>query len=296
MYNPLLKTFVCVADCGSFNKASEKLFISAPSIMKQINSLEEHLQMKLLNRSSQGIHLTQAGQIIYKYAKIMFSESEKAIKEAQIAALATNKTFCIGSSILNPCKPFMDLWNKVSDKFPGYKLQVVPFEDDHQNIVSEIGLIGKKYDFIVGVCDSKQWFSHCNFLPLGTYQHYVAVAQDHPLAKKEKLSISDLEGQTLMMVKKGDSNSVDKIREEILKHPNIKIEDTTQFYDMEVFNRCIQSNNIMICIECWKDVHPALVTIPVDWDFPIAYGILYPLHPSNDIQQFIQEIKKAQNI
>ena len=40
MLNPNLKTFLCVADCGSFSKASEKLYISTPSVMKQINVLE----------------------------------------------------------------------------------------------------------------------------------------------------------------------------------------------------------------------------------------------------------------
>lgn len=43
MYQPLLKTFVCVADCGSFNKAADQLFISPPSVMKQVNNLEKHL-------------------------------------------------------------------------------------------------------------------------------------------------------------------------------------------------------------------------------------------------------------
>lgn len=39
----LLVTFVCVADCGSFNRAAEKLYISPPSVMKQINTLERRL-------------------------------------------------------------------------------------------------------------------------------------------------------------------------------------------------------------------------------------------------------------
>ena len=36
MYNPQLETFLCVAECGSFNKAAEKLFISPPAVIKQI--------------------------------------------------------------------------------------------------------------------------------------------------------------------------------------------------------------------------------------------------------------------
>lgn len=38
MYNPALDTFICVADCGSFTKASERLYISPTAVMKQINS------------------------------------------------------------------------------------------------------------------------------------------------------------------------------------------------------------------------------------------------------------------
>lgn len=51
MINPLLQTFLTVADCGSFTKASEKLFISATAIMKQMNTLEAHLQLQLIQRS-----------------------------------------------------------------------------------------------------------------------------------------------------------------------------------------------------------------------------------------------------
>ena len=51
-----------------------------------------------------------------------------------------------------------------------------------------------------------------------------------------------------MLVKRGDSLSVDRIRNEIEKYPQIRIEDTSQFYDMEVFNRCAQTQNIMLTL------------------------------------------------
>lgn len=40
MYNPQLDTFLCVVEAGSFSKAAEQLYISAPAVIKQINSLE----------------------------------------------------------------------------------------------------------------------------------------------------------------------------------------------------------------------------------------------------------------
>ena len=132
MFNHLLTVFVCAADCGSFNKAAEKLYLSAPSVMKQVNALEKQLDMKLFHRTNQGLHLTPAGQVIYRHAKYLFSYSRNAIAEARAAASLSEKTFCIGSSLLNPCKPFMDLWYKVNASFPGYRLHIVPFEDDHQ--------------------------------------------------------------------------------------------------------------------------------------------------------------------
>ena len=78
MLHPNLKTFLCVADCGSFSKASEKLYISPPSVMKQINVLEKHLELKLFDRTSQGIRLTPAGQVIYRHTKIMEEYAAKA--------------------------------------------------------------------------------------------------------------------------------------------------------------------------------------------------------------------------
>lgn len=147
MFNHLLTVFVCAADCGSFNKAAEKLYLSAPSVMKQVNALEKQLDMKLFHRTNQGLHLTPAGQVIYRHAKYLFSYSRNAIAEARAAASLSEKTFCIGSSLLNPCKPFMDLWYKVNASFPGYRLHIVPFEDDHQGILTEISSLGKKFVF-----------------------------------------------------------------------------------------------------------------------------------------------------
>lgn len=211
MFNTALTTFVCVADNGSFNKAAEKLYISSTAVIKQMNLLEAHLGLQLFYRSGRGVSLTPAGQSVYKDAKFLFSFSAQAIARAQAQMDAEKMVFRVPTSLLNPCKPFMELWNQVNDRFPQCKIQIVPFEDNHESILSVIEQLGDRFDFITGVCDSKKWLSKCSFLPLGTYKKCVSMSANHRLAKRKRLKISDLYGETLIMVKPGDSPANDRM-------------------------------------------------------------------------------------
>lgn len=294
MYNPLLDTFIAVADCGSFTKAAEVLFISPTAVMKQMNSYENHLDLKLIERTSSGIRLTKAGEIIYRDAEFIKDYSSKSVSAARAALHADDTVFCVGTSLLNPAKPFMDLWYRVNSSFPEYKLHLVPFEDKHEGILSEIEKLGEKFDFLIGVCDSKEWLSRCRFLPLGRYKKMIAVSREHRLAQKSRLDIEELYGETLMMVKRGDSKINDSIRNDMENnHPLIHIEDTPMFYDLSVFNRCAQTDKVLLTLECWQEVHPGLVSIPVNWDYSIPYGLLYSFDAPEDVLRFVEAARNT---
>ena len=297
MYNPLLDTFLAVADCGSFTKAADKLFVTPTAVMKKMNVLEAHLNLKLIDRTPAGVDLTPAGKVIYRDAKFIMDYSKKSVAAANAATLDYDTTFCVGTSLLNPAKPFMDLWYKINQSFPDYKLHLVPFEDNHDGILSEIKKLGEKFDFLIGLCDSKAWLSICSFLPLGRYKKMVAVSRDHRLAEKKQINIEDLHGETLMMVGRGDSGVNDFIRNDLEKnHPQIHIEDTPQFYDLSVFNRCAESGNILLTIECWQDVHPGLISIPVNWDYSIPYGLLYSTNADKDVLKLVESARSITQI
>ena len=292
MYNHILDTFIAVADCGSLTKAAEHLYISPTAVMKQMNALESHLDLKLIERTPSGIQLTAAGAVIYQDAKFLIDYSKKSIANAKATLYAYDTTFCVGTSLLNPAKPFMDLWYWVNKDFPQYKLHLVPFEDNHEGILSEIGQLGEKFDFLIGVCDSKAWLNLCNMLPIGRYKKMIAVPQEHRLAKKTCIDIEDLYGETLMMVERGDSGVNDFLRNDLEKHhPKIHIEDTPHFYDLSVFNRCAETGNVLLTIECWQEVHPGLVSIPVNWDYSIPYGLLYSLDAPEDVLRFVKTVE-----
>lgn len=79
MYNPQLDTFICVGEAGSFSKAADKLYISPPAVIKQINSLENNLGVQLFARTHRGLVVTAAGESLYQDAKYMVNYSKYEI-------------------------------------------------------------------------------------------------------------------------------------------------------------------------------------------------------------------------
>lgn len=86
MISSRLSVFLSTADCGSFNKAAEKLFVTPAAVMKQFNALEDQLGVKLAERTYRGIKLTEAGEVIYRQGKIMSELAREAAEEARRAA------------------------------------------------------------------------------------------------------------------------------------------------------------------------------------------------------------------
>lgn len=58
-----MSVFVKVVDLGSFTAAARQLHLSVSSVSQTIAKLEDELQVKLLNRSTRSIGLTEAGRI-----------------------------------------------------------------------------------------------------------------------------------------------------------------------------------------------------------------------------------------
>lgn len=288
MLDPAIETFLAVAACGSFTGAAKQLYISPTAVMKQVNAFEQRLGLALFSRTAHGVRLTAAGEVIYKDALFLQEHVRRSVAAARAAQSEAERVFCVGTSLLNPAKPFMDLWQRLGRSFPGYALHLVPFEDDHRGVAAEVAQLGEKFDFLVAVCDSKTWLGSCQMLPLGAMPMMAAVRRDHPLARKPKLRVADLYGQTLMMVAAGDSRENDALRRDLqANHPQIHIEDTSYFYDLSVFNRCAETGSVLLTLECWQDVHPALVTLPVDWPYRVPYGLLYAKDPCEDVQKFV---------
>ena len=289
-----MNTFIQVADSGSFSKAAEKLFISPTAVIKQINLLESAVGVPLLYRTNHGIRLSDAGKSFYKDAKAILYSTEAAISRARKTVQDNKHVIRVGSSLLNPCKVLLDIWNEMREEYPQFMIKIVPF-DDQSDAPDETYLnLGKHFDVLVVPKVIVNWKGPFQVLKLGEYHFSFAVSIRHPFAQKKTLSLTDLHGEQLIIVKRGSSGLIDSIRDFIMEqYPEIHIVDAGEHYSIDVFNRCEQGNEVLLTLDAWNSVHPSLITIPSDMNFASPYGLLYPLKPSSAVLEFIEILKAA---
>lgn len=292
MYNPQIETFIKVADAGSFNKAAQELYITPTAVIKQINLLEKSLDLVLFERTHRGLILTNAGKSLYQDTKYIIRYCKDSIIRAKNAMSESENLIRIGSSPMTPAQLLMQMWPKIQEKCPDIKFEIIPFENTSENAKEILANLGRNIDVIGGIFDDTMLhLRKCAGLELSKEPFCCAVSIHHKLAQKKKLQISDLYGENLMLMRRGWSNHVDELRDDIWKnHGQIHIVDF-DFYSMSVFNQCENTNDVLLAIPGWANVHPLLKVIPVEWKYDISYGLLYSQNPSEKVKKFLEVAK-----
>lgn len=294
MYNPQLDTFIKVADLGSFSKAAEELYISPTAVIKQINLLESNLNLRLIDRTHRGITLTEAGKSLYKDTQYLIQYSKDSLIRARNAMQSNENIIRIGTSLMTPNQFLMELWPKIHQYCPELKFQLVPFENTPENAREILKNLGQNIDLVAGVFD-KAFLKQRGYAALELSKEPIccAVSIHHRLAAKSKLDVSDLFGENLMLIRRGWNSYVDLLRDNIWgNYPQINVVDFP-FYDVSVFNQCESSNDILMVIQNWENVHPLLKILPVQWDYVIPFGLLYSPNPSPQVLSFIHAVAQV---
>lgn len=294
MYNHQLETFLRVADAGSFNRAAEESYLSTTAVIKQINLLEGSLGVKLFERTHQGLTLTEAGHSMYRDAEYIIRYCNDAVARARSTMQKDCETIRIGTSPIWPVQRLMELLPQVRSICPELRFRIVPYENTPQNAKKILANLGTDIDVLGGFFDETTLdLRGCAGLELTREPFCCAVSVHHRLAAKDRLQIRDLYGENLLMIHKGWSGQMDQLREELLRdHPQVRIVDFG-FYNMEVFNRCENSGDVLLVLSDKVNIHPLLKMIPVEWDYGISYGILHSPDPAPAVRRFLEAVKMA---
>ena len=294
MYNPQLETFLCVADSGSFNKAAEKLYISPPAVIKQINLLEGRLEVQLFIRTHRGLVLTKAGESLYQDARYIIQYCRESAARAKKAMEESDHLIRIGTSPMTPAQVMVELWPELQAHCPEIKFQLIPFENTPENAREILANLGQHIDVVAGIFDETMLnLRQCEGLEIAKVPIRCAVSVQNPLAKKEVLELEDLYGEHFMIMRRGWSHYVDILRDDLWKnHPEIHLVDF-DFYDVEAFNQCENNNCVMMAIDNWQYVHPLLKILPVAWNYTIPFGLLHSPAPSPVVEEFLTAVQRA---
>ena len=294
MYNPQLDTFLRVADAGSFNKAAEESYITPTAVIKQINLLESSLGVKLFERTHRGLVLTKAGKSLYQDTKYIIQYCKDSVTRAKNAMQEDTNIIRIGTSPMTPAQLLMQLWPRIQEQCPDMKFQIIPYENTPENARESLANLGRNIDVVGGIFDDTMLdLRHCAGLELSREPFCCAVSIHHRLATKDKLKIQDLYGENLLLMHRGWSHYVDRLRDDIWQnHNQIQIVDF-DFYNMHIFNHCENSDDVLLAIPGWANVHPLLKVIPVIWEHGIPYGLLHSSQPSESVKRFLAAAQGA---
>lgn len=291
MYNHQLDAFVKTAELGSFAKAAEAMYISPPALLQQINLLEARCGFQLFLRSNHGVKLTAAGKSLYEDAKTIIRLSGDALEKAARLAELSQNTVRVATSLLFKCRLLPDIWAKISERCPDLKIEILPIPEK-QSQIDSVQEIGQRYDIREGIYCDTVLDGTCQFLELQKTRFCCAVAKNHRLAKARRLTMEDLNGEYLVMPIAGVSSEMDQFRAEIRQgHPTVQIIDSP-YYGVDTFTLCEMNPYVLVSQEIYADIHPDLITIPLETRHSLPYGLMYANTPTPATAQFIDAVKQ----
>ncbi len=117
--------FARVVECGSFTGAAAQLAMSVSSISQTITKLEHALQIRLLNRSTRRISLTEAGRIYYQGCRKMLQEAQEVHEQLYAYNNTPSGTLRIGCSATMAQNVLAPISARMLAEYPGLSVNLV---------------------------------------------------------------------------------------------------------------------------------------------------------------------------
>lgn len=113
-----LKYFYMIAEEGQITSAAKRLHIAQPPLSYQLKSLEDELGVKLVERGSRNIKLTDAGLILYKRAEQILSLTKSTVDELRDFKQGTHGTLSVGTVSSSGASLLDSRLSRFHEKYP----------------------------------------------------------------------------------------------------------------------------------------------------------------------------------
>jgi LysR family transcriptional regulator, hydrogen peroxide-inducible genes activator len=187
-----LRYFVAVANLGNFTRAAAKCFVAQPSLSQQIIKLERELGGPVFDRKGKRIRLTDRGRLFYDQAVEILNAVETARRtmseedgsgQVRIGAIPTVAPYLLPPLLKRFARDYPKAELMVVENFTKYTIRAC-LEGD-----VDVGLLALPIE------DERLIVE-----PLFTEELLLAVAADHPLATKRRITMSDVSAERFVLL------------------------------------------------------------------------------------------------
>lgn len=281
-----LKYIVEVANCGSFNDAAKNLFITQPSLSGTVRTLEEEIGFDIFRRNNRGIEVTVEGREFLGYARQVLEQTElmeqkylhKKQKKQLLSVSTQHYMFAVNAFV-----ELIHTYGREEYEFALRETKTYEIMEDVQNFKSEIGILylnGFNEKILTKFMKEK----HLVFHELFRTRPYVFLGKNNPLAKKERLTVEDLEELPYLRFDQGEYNSFyfsEEILSTVSHKKSIVVNDRAT-----LFNLLIGLNGYTISTGFISQFEDQIISRPLIEDDEIKVG--YVVRKSHVISELGQ--------
>ena len=195
-----LRYFAAVAEHRHFGRAAELLYIAQPVLSRQIRSLEQDLGCNLFERTTRSVQLTPAGRLLQEEARRVFSTVDAVVRRVHEVDRGVERlvvAFAPGLHVSEIVRAF-------ALTHPGVEIELLhlpwweqdaPLRDGR----ADVGYLRRPFDE-----------AGLRAIRVGSDPKVACLPASHPLARRVSLSLTDLEGESII---DGASRRVSSVEE-----------------------------------------------------------------------------------
>ncbi len=185
-----LRAFVLVAEIKNFHRAAEELAITQSGLSRRLKKMEDVLHVRLLDRTSRTVALTTIGEEFLPTAMRMVREFERSMDDIQDIIEKRAGVVTMASVLTIAQNVLPRVIAQFNEQFPSVSVRVM---DDVGPKVADFVTTGDA-EFAIALAAEDR--PNLEYQPLIDDPYLLACREDHPLARKRRVTWTDLRKHT----------------------------------------------------------------------------------------------------
>jgi DNA-binding transcriptional LysR family regulator len=217
-----LRILKAIASEKSFTRAADILFVSQPSLSKQIKALENRLNISLINRENNSVSLTEAGKLFLDYAERILALCEESCRALNDLKTGDRGNLTVGASQTIGTYLMPRVLALFAQNYPQMNIKV---QVDSTRIIAK-NVMDKEIDIaVVGGNVPEELQKNLEIEDFVNDELILIIPKSHPFALRKKINKEDL--YHLNFITLNSNSTIRKLIDNILIQNNIR---TKQFH------------------------------------------------------------------